>query len=181
MNSYHWTKDKQLRLTGCCEAFAELASVESPRNVIGKKSDELIWQERAKHYFAEDKYAMKKGYYQGLQIAQTTRGEARFLVTKIALYDRHGRLSGTTGSMSNFQLLNTEDNTPPELSCKESLILQYVALGYTAKQISEKLCRSRRTIESHIIQIKLKLNCKDRAALIETAVSLGLIHIAFAN
>lgn len=53
------------------------------------------------------------------------------------------------------------------LTSKELKVAQNLMFGYTAKELADKLCRSPRTIESHIDSIKTKLACHKRSELIK--------------
>ncbi len=59
--------------------------------------------------------------------------------------------------------------TKKELQCAIGLIS-----GKSAKEISNELCRSVRTIESHIDNIKSKLNCTSRSVLINKLFNIGV-------
>jgi DNA-binding NarL/FixJ family response regulator len=60
-----------------------------------------------------------------------------------------------------------KQNYLKQLTKREQECLHYVLRGFSAKQISRKLYRSNRTIEAHINNIKIKLKCKNKAALVE--------------
>lgn len=61
------------------------------------------------------------------------------------------------------------------LSDREKEILQLVAMGYTNKQIAERLVISIKTVESHKAHVKEKLDLKGRAELVRYAVEHGLL------
>lgn len=63
-----------------------------------------------------------------------------------------------------------------KLSYKELDILQQLRFGLDVPEIAKKLHRSRRTIETHISNIRQKLNCKKRSELILLALRLGVIR-----
>ncbi|MCR9192215.1 MAG: helix-turn-helix transcriptional regulator [Gammaproteobacteria bacterium] len=56
-----------------------------------------------------------------------------------------------------------------ELHCAAGLLS-----GKSAKEISNDLCRSVRTIETHIDNIKEKLDCTSRSTLISTLLNMGV-------
>lgn len=68
---------------------------------------------------------------------------------------------------------NSESNEEI-LSNREKEVLKYVALGYTNKQIAEKLVVSIKTIESHKARIREKLNLSYRSDLVRYAIENGL-------
>jgi DNA-binding CsgD family transcriptional regulator len=55
----------------------------------------------------------------------------------------------------------------PSLSPRERKLLSYIIKGCTSKQIAEEFVLSKRTIESYIDTLKLKLNCNSKFELIQ--------------
>ena len=53
--------------------------------------------------------------------------------------------------------------------------MQMVANGYTAKEISEKLWLSDRTVENRILRLRERLNCKSITHLAITLLRLNII------
>lgn len=68
-----------------------------------------------------------------------------------------------------------KDNEGKQLSTREREVLKLVAMGYTNKQIADKLLLSIKTIESHKARIKEKLNLSYRSDLVKYAISKGLL------
>ena len=64
----------------------------------------------------------------------------------------------------------------PILSRREKEVLQYIATNLTSQQIADKLFVSKRTIDNHRLNLMLKLDVKNGAALIKKAIQLGLIN-----
>lgn len=73
------------------------------------------------------------------------------------------------------KLSSKKDNEGKQLSNREREVLKYVAMGYTNKQIADKLLLSIKTIESHKARIKEKLNLSYRSDLVKYAISKGLL------
>lgn len=63
-----------------------------------------------------------------------------------------------------------------QLSSREKEVLKFVAMGYTNRQIADKLLLSIKTIESHKARIKEKLHLCDRSDLVKFAISTGLLQ-----
>ncbi len=63
-----------------------------------------------------------------------------------------------------------------QLSGREKEVLKLVAMGYTNRQIADKLLLSIKTIESHKARIKEKLHLTDRSDLVKYAISSGLLQ-----
>lgn len=61
------------------------------------------------------------------------------------------------------------------LTEREEEILELLALGYTHKEISEKLFVSKRTIDTHRANISKKLGLKTKADLIKYSMDKGII------
>ena len=63
------------------------------------------------------------------------------------------------------------------LTARETEILNYVAQGYSNKQIAAKLNISEQTIKNHVASIMLKLNANARTQAVVIALQQGLISI----
>ncbi|MBG8555230.1 response regulator [Hymenobacter guriensis] len=63
----------------------------------------------------------------------------------------------------------------PELSARELEILELIGEGLTSGEIADQLFTSKRTVETHRLNILDKLQVKNTAALIKYAVRQGLI------
>lgn len=63
------------------------------------------------------------------------------------------------------------------LTQRERQILQLIYEGYNTQEISEKLCKSKNTIESHRRNMFLKCGVKNIASLIKYGFEKGLIKI----
>jgi two-component system response regulator NreC len=67
------------------------------------------------------------------------------------------------------------------LSEREWEVLQLVAMGYTNRQIAEKLVISIKTVESHKAHVKEKLGVKGRSELVRYAMQHGLSPSGIVN
>lgn len=61
------------------------------------------------------------------------------------------------------------------LSDREREVFELIVLGYTQREIGEKLFVSVKTIETHRSHIVAKLGCKTRAELVAYAITAGLL------
>lgn len=61
------------------------------------------------------------------------------------------------------------------LSPRETEVLRLIALGYTSAETAQKLCLSRRTVETHRARIHSKLKLTTRAQLVGYALARHLI------
>jgi len=63
------------------------------------------------------------------------------------------------------------------LSKQEKTCLFFVIRGQSAQQIANQMNLSKRTVESYLDHVKVKLNCYTRSEMIEKAIDLGYVHI----
>jgi DNA-binding NarL/FixJ family response regulator len=63
----------------------------------------------------------------------------------------------------------------PDLTPRETEVLQAIAQGYTNRQIAERLHLSVRTVETHRANLRAKLSIHSRAGLVRYAAEHGLI------
>jgi DNA-binding NarL/FixJ family response regulator len=76
---------------------------------------------------------------------------------------------------TNTDVIPNTKRRPGDLTEREREVLQLLAEGFTNAEIAEKLCTSKRTIETHRQNIIEKTQVKNTAALMRYAVSHGLI------
>ncbi|HTY60487.1 MAG TPA: response regulator transcription factor [Bacteroidota bacterium] len=62
-----------------------------------------------------------------------------------------------------------------QLTKRELEVLQYIAQGFTNRQIADALFLSFRTVNTHRANLMQKLNIHDTAGLVRHAISLGLV------
>ena len=67
-------------------------------------------------------------------------------------------------------------SSTPILSRREKEVLQFIAANLTSQQIADKLFVSKRTIDNHRLNLMMKLDVKNGAALIKKALQLGLVE-----
>lgn len=65
----------------------------------------------------------------------------------------------------------------PQLSRREKEILKLISAEMTSSEIAEKLFISLKTVESHRKNLHQKLNVRNTAGLIKTAIQKGLIDV----
>ncbi len=63
----------------------------------------------------------------------------------------------------------------PVLSRREKEVLQLIAQNLTSQQIADQLFLSKRTVDNHRLSLLMKLGAKNAAAMVKTAIQLGLI------
>jgi two-component system response regulator NreC len=80
------------------------------------------------------------------------------------------------GTLASQEAPNAGGSSTAEtLSQREGQVLRLLALGYTNRQIAERLYLSTRTVETYRARIMEKLNLKTRVALVRYAMEKGLL------
>lgn len=77
----------------------------------------------------------------------------------------------------DFQKVENFDFNKNIVSKREKEIINYISKGKTTEEIAEKLCISKRTVETHRKNIFIKLKVNNTAGLIKTSIILGLIDV----
>jgi DNA-binding CsgD family transcriptional regulator len=85
-------------------------------------------------------------------------------IIQLGLWGPSGSLHKSTGILPGSQIDNTY------LSKRETEVLQQIALGKSARVVGAVLGISQRTVESHLENIKRKLNVYSKAELVDKAV-----------
>jgi DNA-binding NarL/FixJ family response regulator len=62
-----------------------------------------------------------------------------------------------------------------QLTPRQSEVLQYIAEGYTTKEIAQKLGLSAKTVDAHRTQLMRELDIHDIAGLVRYAIRVGLV------
>lgn len=114
---------------------------------------------------------------------------ATALSHKMPLYSRTKKILGITG----LSIIVDKSSAPAILSCSKKKLINILPLmdfhlttreveclfhlikGKTAKMIANDLSISRRTVEQHLINCKIKLGCDTRYELIETAFKVDAV------
>ncbi|QBZ89761.1 response regulator transcription factor [Pseudomonas viciae] len=82
---------------------------------------------------------------------------------------------GTFYSAEIAQRLATDQNTDNELTPRESQVLSKMVQGLNNKEMARELDISVRTVETHRLSIRRKLNIDKPAALVKYAIDHGII------
>lgn len=65
----------------------------------------------------------------------------------------------------------------PELTERETEILEFVARGYSAKEVAQFVHIAPRTVERHIENVRLKIRARNRTHMVTEAIQLGLLKL----
>jgi len=193
---FSFAKDLSGRYLFACEVCAELAGIDSPAQMIGKRDSDMIWKGQAELFRKGDIQAFKGNLFLNQpEIVQVARDDQihQLIVTKTALRNNQNQIVGVIGSaldITYHQILRSAgdfdsagkrfifngDLSGVSLSKKQITILEYIVKGYSAADIAGLLNRSKRTIEGHVEHLKNKLQCSSKAEVIRWAVTAGLLH-----
>lgn len=86
-------------------------------------------------------------------------------------------LTGQNQKYAPIQYTLYENFDRFNLSEREVTCLFYLIRGKTAKEMAPLLCISKRTVEKHIDNIKVKLNCSSKSEVITKAIDLGFVYL----
>lgn len=197
LNLYIWSKDKNFRYIYCNENYAMAAGLDSPKQIIGKSDDQLPWRKYA-DYFRGGDYGVLQGNIRVNvpEVSDTVNNVKDILVTENQLLNNKNECIGIVGSFIDItgkQLVKKvghydattkryylgDDLGNAYLTIREIEVFKRLLLGYTAKQIGEKLKLSPKTIESYIDNIRFKFQAKTKGEIIATAIQFGLTHILY--
>jgi DNA-binding CsgD family transcriptional regulator len=198
LNIYIWAKDKNYKYIFCNEYFAEAAGLDSSEQIVGKSDIQLPWRKFAEHYQVGD-YGVLQGNARinVPEVTDTVTNIKEVLVTESQLLNKNNQCIGVVGScvdITGKQLVkkigyydankkryyfNDEGLGNLYLSAREITVFKHILLGYTARQIGEKIKISPKTVESYIETIRLKLQAKNKGEIIATAIQFGLTHVLY--
>ncbi|HYQ72282.1 MAG TPA: PAS domain S-box protein, partial [Gammaproteobacteria bacterium] len=103
--NYVFWKDRDSVYLGCNEAFAQLACLQHPEEIIGKYDHELAWSKYANQYRRDDAEVISSGTAK-LNIVEPMRmrdGSAGWLETsKVPLRDAQGQIIGVLGVFNDI-------------------------------------------------------------------------------
>jgi len=136
-------------------------------------SDEQLFQ-ALEHQVAAYLSKEIEGDYLADMVRRVARGEYPINESLSSHPDVAGRM------LHRFQELSGKTDVETliaPLTPRETEILNYVAQGYSNKQIAAKLTISEQTIKNHVASIMVKLNANARTQAVVIAVQKGLISI----
>lgn len=194
-----FAKDKNLKYLFISEAGAELADLDSPNQIIGKTDYDFIWKPQADLYRKGDSHVLKSGASLNVMEPRTQRnGIVNVMHMKTVMRDKKDNPIGVTGTaieLTGYSLSKNNGYIDPikkifylgpkfcnaYLTRCEFEIFKYMLYGKRVEEISLKLCRSPKTIESHIKSIANKLQCTHKCEIVPTAIQNNLTHILNCN
>ncbi len=190
MPGFYYAKDTCGRYLFANEDFAAYASCDSNNQLKRKRDNDLPWGQQALLLQKIDhKVVSITGFFQEIvDIHHPEYGPAQFLTTKKRLLDNNGKVCGIVGVSVNLSGQNNysdqrgicngrlqlgEEFNNQYLTAKEINVYQTILMGYSAKEAGDRLNISRKTVEFHTEQLRKKLNCHNKGALIRKALGCG--------
>lgn len=187
-NVWVYWKDKNSLYLGCNEPMAEALNCSDPDDIIGKTDYELsqLCLISAELFRKQDHYVMSRNISKySCERVVVQNSVLHFSTIKMPLLKSNKKLVGIVGLSwllnsseahqngndinNNFMLPNNGfDDTSNQyihLTNREIDCANLVLIGMKVKEIALKLNLSPRTIETHINNLKLKLNCRDKIEL----------------
>lgn len=70
-----------------------------------------------------------------------------------------------------------EQRLEPDLTRRESEVLNLVATGLSAKEVANKIGIAPRTVERHIENVRMKMRARNRAHMVAQAVVTGVLDL----
>lgn len=147
----------------------------------------------AEQFIRQDQKVLKYGEQSHLDIGYYPNGDFQIHYSTKKTFEKDNKVAGTVFTCQEIKhagfytvykdLLRSKkpgfysiDDQPSgfKLSSREKQTLFYLLRGFCARETAGKLKISRKTVEYHISQLKLKLNCNSKTDLIEAAMALGL-------
>jgi DNA-binding CsgD family transcriptional regulator len=198
LNIYVWAKDKNYKYLYCNEHFAKAAGLDSPEQIVGKSDHQLYWKQFANYYQVNDYWVMQGHTRTNVpEVIDTVNNIKDILVTETPLLDKSNQCIGVGGAFIDItgkQLVKKtgyydqikkryyfDDEVLGNLylSAREITVFKHILLGYSARQMGEKIKISSKTVESYIESIRSKLQAKNKGEIIATAIQFGLTHILY--
>ena len=98
-------KDKDLRFQGCNKLFAQVAGLDSPRDIIGHTDFDMPWKEHAEAYRTDDLNVMnsKKARLDLEEKNVNSEGrESWVLTSKVPVMNHHGEVVAVLGMFEDI-------------------------------------------------------------------------------
>jgi len=164
---------------GCNDLMAESLNLNSRQDIVGYRDvDFSAFRSEAQAYRSADQIVMDtRAARQFEDCAHFKESKICFLSLKIPLLANKNTLIGVIG-VSHYLIEESFSKNirrdSSVLSQREIECLQQVVLGKTAKEIAFYFQISPRTVETHLTNIKNKLNCSRKSEMIRIAIENNL-------
>jgi PAS domain S-box-containing protein len=161
-------------------------SVNEPAAELLGASPEVVIGRRMEHYTPRDSLPLLERGWAALERAGELEGRGRLMrddgsermVEWRARWEfapsRH-LVALREVRLPALPLVNSDDQATPRLTPREREVLQLAADGLSTRDIAGLLIVSPGTVKTHLQHIYAKLDARDRASAVATAIRLGLI------
>jgi DNA-binding CsgD family transcriptional regulator len=170
-----YTKDSKGAYLAANKTQAVSAGLQSAKDFIGIKDNDLCWQQFATNYQQRDKRVMYENKtIHCLEPGITVNKQyIKCLSIKTPLRSKMGKAIGIMGITYFEPTIQPMAGNTGLLSNQQVKCLDYLCKGKTTKQIAAIMQLSPRTVEHYITAIKNKMNCNSREELIKQAYDSG--------
>lgn len=202
-NDIIFFKNCNFEYVGCNQNLVNFSRLGSENALLGRQDSELPWAEDFEFFRSVDEKIIHGEERDILLDVKVAGGERRYgSQQKSPIRNRCGEIIGMMVRMreldaetsASLAQIAERDNTilksshlPTKyiidsykkynLTNRESQCLFYIVRGYQIKSIADYLGTSPRTIERFVSEIKIKLECNNRAAIIDKVHKDGLMNI----
>ena len=126
----------------------------------------------------DSQFYIKSMLHQGaLGYILKNSGEATLIEAIKTVYNRQPYLEPALRERAWRDMVRAQHTTDVQhsLTRREKEVLQLIAREYTSQEIADKLFLSLRTVETHRMNLLLKLGTKNMVGLVKAAIQMGLV------
>lgn len=197
-----YLKDLQLKYVEFNSTALKIAKINDKEEVIGRLDDELPWREFATKYQKHDRQVLMGQECIHIDPVTKADGDKTILINKKSPFlSNMKEIIGVAGvsfelTRENFREIasffisnnffprfnsNTENKDFKYgdfiFSRRQAEVIAYLLRGYSAGNIGKILNISKRTVETHIINVKNQLGCQKKTEIIDQAFKYGFIDL----
>ena len=93
----------------------------------------------------------------------------------VSIYEGEKYFSPVVTNILAESVVNPGQSTVAELTAREKEVLDWVAKGYSTKQVADKLGIGTRTVESHRVNMLKKMKVNNTAELVRKAIEMKIL------
>ena len=169
-----------------------MLETDSVKNILGKTDSDFFWNKQADFYSSVDRKISQKNfiYSNKVESLPLKNRTAEILISKNPLLDKEGNCIGISGYFTEItghcfvkkmgyhddatkRFYFDGNSTRRYLTSKELEILKLLMIGHHPKKIGLILNISKRTVDSYMEKVKIKLNCHTNSEIVPTAFTMG--------
>lgn len=161
------------------QVIQQITGINTHDKIVGTSVDDLFTKRAANIVHKENTDVIKgkkaKLFY-NVWVIENFK-QITFLTMKTPLYNERKQIIGVFGISQYLSEHTLENSNQIELSNREAECLDYLLRGKTSKEIAYVTKLSVRTIEGYLTNIKRKLKCYSKSALISKALKFGPLKL----